>query len=52
MFRISPAPTVCEYTTYVVLHLIVIWYGTSIARNKIPNFQNPKAFILEGLEKN
>ena len=29
-----------------------VWYGTSIARNKIPNFQNPKAFILEGLEKN
>ena len=31
---------------------IIIWCGTPKARNKIPNFQNPKAFILEGLDKN
>jgi len=30
----------------------VLWCGTPKARNKIPNFQNPKAFILEGLDKN
>ena len=29
-----------------------VWCGTPKARNKIPNFQNPKAFILEGLDKN
>jgi len=29
-----------------------IWCGTPKAGNKIPDFQNPKAFILEGLEKN
>ena len=40
-------------TLYRWLHIVsLVWCISSKARNKLSNFQNPKAFLLEDMEKN